>query len=468
MPAHICIRREDKNEWERRTPLIPAHVKQLLEQGIQVHVQTSPIRAYRRQEYEQAGATIIEGLSECPIILAIKEVPPALLQPHKTYIFFSHTIKGQAYNMPMLQKLLDLGCQLIDYEKIVDEQGRRVVFFGDYAGRAGMIDTLWALGQRLAWENIDTPLREIQPAHQYTDLEAAKQAIQRVGQQIAKKGLIPAALTPLICGFAGYGNVSRGAQEIYDLLPVQEIDPDDLATCQDRDPHHVFKVVFKEQHMVTPIQKGTTFELQDYYDHPEKYRGQFERYVPYLTLLVNGIYWSARYPRLVTQDYLKELFSQDQAPKVLTCPPWQTSAPWHCTPGQVRTLGGQCQGSQPKGKLRVIGDISCDAEGAIECNLRATDPGNPIYVYDPLTGKTQDGHQGRGVVVLAVDNLPCELPRESSTHFSNTLLPFVSTIARADYGVPFDQSDLPPIIKRAVIVWQGQLTPAYRYLQEYL
>ena len=433
MPAHICIRREDKNEWERRTPLIPAHVKQLLEQGIQVHVQTSPIRAYRRQEYEQAGATIIEGLSECPIILAIKEVPPALLQPHKTYIFFSHTIKGQAYNMPMLQKLLDLRCQLIDYEKIVDEQGRRVVFFGDYAGRAGMIDTLWALGQRLAWENIDTPLREIQPAHQYPNLEAAKQAIQRVGQQIAQKGPIPTALTPFICGFAGYGNVSRGAQEIYDLLPVQEIDPDDLATCQDKDPHHVFKVVFKEQHMVTPKDKGTPFELQDYYDHPEKYRGQFERYVPYLTLLVNGIYWSARYPRLVTQDYLKELFSQDQAPQ-----------------------------------LRVIGDISCDTEGAIECNLRATDPGSPIYVYDPLTGKTQDGHQGRGVLMLAVDNLPCELPRESSTHFSNTLLPFMSTIARADYGVPFDTSDLPPIIKRAVIIWQGQLTPDYRYLQEYL
>ncbi len=433
MPGHICIRREDKNKWERRTPLIPAHVEKLeKEHGIEVHVQTSPIRAYRQQEYEQAGATIIEGLSECPIIMAIKEVPPALLQPRKTYAFFSHTIKGQTYNMPMLQKLLDLGCQLIDYEKIVDAQGRRLVFFGDYAGRAGMIDTLWALGQRLAWENIDTPLCQIRPAHQYADLEAAKRAIQQVGQQIAQKGL-PAALTPLICGFAGYGNVSRGAQEIYDLLPVQEIDPDDLATCQDTNPHHVFKVVFKEQHMVTPVQEETTFELQDYYDHPEKYRGQFERYVPYLTLLVNGIYWSARYPRLVTRHYLETLFSQDQTPK-----------------------------------LRVIGDISCDVEGAIECNLHATDPGHPIYVYDPLTGKTQEGHQGRGVVVLAVDNLPCELPRESSAHFSKTLLTFVPAIARADYSVPFDQSDLPPIIKRAVIVWQGQLTPAYRYLQEYL
>jgi alanine dehydrogenase len=124
------------------------------------------------------------------------------------------------------------------------------------------------------------------------------------------------------------------------------------------------------------------------------------------------------------------------------------------------------QGSVPR--LRVIGDISCDVEGAIECNLRATSPSDPIYVYDPLTEQVHDGHQGRGVVILAVDNLPCELPRESSTHFSTTLMPFVSEIAKADYDVPFDQCALSPTVKRAVIVWHGQLTPDYRYLEEFL
>jgi alanine dehydrogenase len=442
MSAHIGIRLEDKNEWERRTPLIPAHVQELKEEhGIEVCVQSSPIRAFSGEEYKQAGATVMEDPSECPVILAIKEIPLELLEEGKTYIFFSHTIKGQKDNMPMLQRLLDLGCQLIDYEKIVDENGRRLVFFGNYAGLAGMIDALWALGQRLAWEGIETPFSQVRQTHQYNTLEGAKAAIREVGQRIADEGL-PQSLTPFICGFAGYGNVSRGAQEIYDLLPVREITPADLPTNKPSnqptnqptpDPHHVYKVVFKEQDMVEPIVEGTPFQLQDYYDHPEKYRPQFERYVPHLTLLINGIYWSARYPRLVTRRFLKELFSQHEGPR-----------------------------------LRVIGDISCDVEGAIECNLRATTPGDPIYVYDPLTGQTHDGHQGRGVVVLAVDNLPCELPRESSTHFSTTLMPFVPEIAQADYSAPFDQCALSPTIKRAVIAWHGQLTPDYGYIEKFL
>ena len=440
----IGIRLEDKNEWEARTPLVPVHVRELKEKhGVEVCVQTSPIRAFGEQEYTGAGATARQDLSECPVVLAIKEIPPELLERGKTYIFFSHTIKGQKANMPMLQRLLDLGCQLIDYEKIVDESGRRKVFFGNYAGLAGMIDTLWALGQRLAWENIATPFSQIRPTLQYDGLEEARPAIEEIGEQIARDGL-PPALTPLICGFAGYGNVSRGAQEIYDLLPVREISPAELMTFDKGDPHHVYKVVFKEQDMVKPLvvsqAEGAPFALQDYYDHPEKYGPQFERYVPRLTVLVNGIYWAERYPRLVTRQYLKELFSH-------TVPvPWGSEKP----------------------RLRVIGDISCDEEGAIECNLRATSPGNPIYVYDPLTGEAHDGHEGRGVVVLAVDNLPCELPRESSTHFSTTLMPFVPEIAQADYGAPLDQCGLPPEVKRAVIAWQGQLTPDYRYLKEFL
>jgi alpha-aminoadipic semialdehyde synthase len=336
----------------------------------------------------------------------------------------------------MLQRILDRGCQLIDYEKIVDKNGRRLVFFGHYAGLAGMIDTLWSLGQRLSWEKLDTPFDQVRQALQYNTLEEAKRAIQELGQRITREGL-PKSLTPLICGFAGYGNVSRGAQEIYDLLPTREIAPAELAelleSFDEHDPHHVYKVVFKEQHMVEPTTPGATFQLQDYYDHPERYRSQFEHYLPYLTLLINGIYWTDRYPRFVTRCYLKALFTSEKRPR-----------------------------------LRVIGDISCDVEGAVECNLRTTTPGSPIYVYDPLTGLTQDGYIGRGVVVLAVDNLPSELPRDSSTHFSTTLMPFVPEIAQADYSAPFTQCNLSATIKRAVIAWQGQLTPDFRYIQAFL
>jgi len=433
MSARIGIRLEDKNEWERRTPLIPEHVKELREKhGIEVWIQSSPIRAFNQQEYTQASAQVVEHLADCPTILAIKEIPPELLEPGKTYAFFSHTIKGQEHNMPMLKRLMELGCQLIDYEKIVDHNGRRLVFFGNYAGLAGMIDTLWALGQRLAWEKVETPFSQIRKTHQYATLAEAKAAVHNVGQQIAQQGL-PPVLTPLICGFAGYGNVSRGAQEIFDLLPVREIDPTELTTFEAYSSRQVYKVVFKEQDMVEPVTAGASFQLQDYYDHPQKYRSRFEKYVSHLGVLVNGIYWSPRYPRLITRRFLKDLFRQSTTPR-----------------------------------LRVIGDISCDVEGAIECNLRATSPSAPIYVYDPLTEQIRDGHQGRGVVVLAVDNLPCELPRESSTHFSTTLMPFIPEIVMADYGVPFDQCTLSPTVKHAVILWHGKLTPKYHYLEEFL
>ncbi len=425
----IGIRREDKNEWEKRTPLIPDHVKELREQwGLEVCVQESPIRAFSHEEYRAAGAQIVPDLHDCPVIFAVKEIPASLLEPQKTYVYFSHTIKGQPYNMPMLRRLLDLGCQLIDYERITDKRGRRLIFFGDYAGRAGMIDTLWALGQKLAAEGIVTPLRRLRPAVQYADLAEARAAVQEVGAQITAEGL-PEQLAPLVVGFAGYGNVSRGAQEILDLLPVTTISPQSLASFSGRDTHTLYKVVFKEEDMVVPRQAGAEFVLQDYYDHPEKYRSQFTRYLPYLTALVNGIYWTSRYPRLVTKAALRELFAGDAQPR-----------------------------------LRVIGDISCDTEGAIECNTHSTTPGDPVYLYEPDRGLTHSGVTGRGVVVLAVDNLPAELPRESSAHFSGTLLPFVPAIAQEDYRQPFDACTLPPEIKRATIVWHGELTPDYRYL----
>jgi saccharopine dehydrogenase (NAD+, L-lysine-forming) len=433
MPARIGIRVEDKNEWERRTPLIPAHVKQLHDHSdIEVVIQASPRRAFTEVEYLEAGASSAKTLSDCPVIFAIKEIPAKLLEAGKTYIFFSHTIKGQRDNMPMLQRILDLGCQLIDYEKIVDAQGRRIVFFGDYAGMAGMIDTLWALGKRLREEDIRSPFEQIRKAHEYADLAEAKSAIRKVGKQIIRHGL-PQAVHPLIIGFAGYGNVSRGAQEVFDLLPVQALYPRNLVEHQRISPNSLGKVVFKEEDMVEPISPGTAFELQDYYDYPDRYRGVFATYIPYLTVLMNGIYWTDRYPRLVTIEYLKSLFAEGDPPR-----------------------------------LRVIGDISCDVNGAIECNVGATTPGDPIYVYDPISGGAQLGYQGRGVVVLAVDNLPAQLPRESSTHFSETLLPFVPEIAHADYSASFEDSGLSDKIRRAVIAWRGKLTPDYHYLTRFL
>ena len=219
----LGIRREDKNKWERRVPLIPQHIKELKNKyEIQTIIQPSQIRVYNDKEYTFMGAEVKESLSSPSVVFAVKEIPIDFLQPGKTYVFFSHTIKGQKYNMPMLKKMMDLSCNLIDYEKISDEKGRRLVFFGKYAGLAGMIDTLWAFGQRMKWKGISSPFAEIKQTIHYTDLDEAKLHLKDIGNRIHQEG-IPTSLAPLIVGFAGYGNVSKGAQEILDILPVKEI-----------------------------------------------------------------------------------------------------------------------------------------------------------------------------------------------------------------------------------------------------
>ncbi len=432
----IGIRREDKNEWETRVPLIPEDLQQLgRKHNIEFVVQPSPIRIFTDDEYRQAGAAVAEDLSSCSTVLAVKEIPKELFQKGTTYIFFSHTIKGQEYNMPMLKRMMELGCHLVDYERIVDEQGRRLIFFGSYAGYAGMIDTLWSLGQRLKWEGSANPFEAVHHTYTYKNLEEAKQALEALGANIRKNGLL-AGITPLIIGFAGYGNVSTAAQEIVDLLPTLEISPDEVADIfhtKKGDNNHIYKVVFTEQDMVRPKNADTPFELQDYYDRPEKYVSGMEAYLPYVGVLVNACYWESKYPRILTKAHAKAMYAPGKSPV-----------------------------------LKVIGDISCDIEGAIECTVDSTKPDKPAFVYDPATGQHLLGVEGDGPVIMAVDNLPCELARESSSAFSHVLQGLIPEIMPADFTKPLDESGLPEPVKHAMIVYHGKLTEDYQYLGEFL
>ena len=434
----ICLglRREDKNKWERRVPLIPSHVQELLEEhSVSITLQPSPNRIFADNDYIQAGATINEDLFSCQIILAVKEIPISLLLPNKIYAFFSHTIKGQSENMPMLKKMMELGDTLIDYEKIVDDNGARMVLFGRQAGQAGIIETLWALGQRLLTEGVPNPFSVLRQAYQYSSLVEAKEHFQKLGWSIRNEGL-EASLVPMVCGFAGYGSVSKGAQELFDLLPHEEIAPEDVHSLflnKTFVSNKLYKVVFEEKHMVVPLSSKEVFELQDYYDNPEKYRSNFETFLSDLTVLVNCIYWTPRYPRLVTLPALKALWSSSQTPR-----------------------------------LKVIGDISCDIKGSIECTLRATTPDNPVFVYDPIDNTSKDGFEGRGVAVMAIDNLPAEISLESSISFSFSLKSLIPPLINADYSRSFDLCTLPPELKRAVILYKGELTPDFKYLEQYI
>ena len=207
----IGLRREDKNEWERRVALTPDHVAELVrDAGLALHVQPSAKRAFADVDYQAAGAVLDEGLEACRVILGIKEVLPEKLLAGKIYLFFSHTTKGQAYNMPMLRRLMELGCTLIDYERITDERDKRLIFFGRHAGYAGMIDTLWALGRRLESEGHVTGLERIRLAHDYSSLDEATHHISRVGERLRHTG-VPAGLRPIVCAKAGCHGASAGS-----------------------------------------------------------------------------------------------------------------------------------------------------------------------------------------------------------------------------------------------------------------
>jgi alpha-aminoadipic semialdehyde synthase len=360
-------------------------------------------------------------------------MPESFFEQDKTYVFFSHVIKGQSYNMPMLRKMMELGCNLIDYEKIVDEQGRRLIFFGRYAGLAGMINSLWSLGQRFKEYGYETPFLKITQAHHYASLAEARKVISEVGQEIAENGL-PAELGPVTIGFTGYGNVSQGAQEICGLLPVKEISPDKLLALSQRSMlpgNLLYKIVFKEEDL-SAHNDGRAFDLHDYYANPADYHSIFEQYIPHLTVLMNCMYWDARYPRIVTKSYLKRAF--------------ETGRP----------------------KLTVIGDVTCDPDGSIEITHHGTEIEDPVFVYDPVTDKPVMGFRGHGMLVMAVDILPSELPRDSSNGFADALVNFIKPIADCDFNEAFEDLDLPRAIKKALILHRGKLTADYEYLTEYV
>ena len=432
----IGIRAEDKNKWEARVPLVPDDIRELQEQGIRIKVQSSSQRAFADAEFEGVRAAVEDDVDSQDIILGLKEIPVKNLRPEKIYFIFSHVIKGQSYNMPMLRRMMELGITLVDYERIVDEQNRRLIFFGRHAGLAGMINSLWALGRRLEDEGYATPLSDIHQAKSYRDLEQARQAIRAAGMKIADEGL-PSELCPLVVGFAGYGHVSQGAQEILALLPCLELEPHQLEQLfnePDRSSNTLHKVVFKEKDLFKPLEQGADFNLQDFYRNgKKKYRSIFEPYLEYLTLLINGNYWDERYPRILPISACRKMWQKNRQPR-----------------------------------LKVIGDISCDINGAIECTVKPAYPDNPVYVYNPETGEVIDGFSGNGPVIMAVEILPTEIPRESSTYFSSILKKYIPEVVAADWRVDFDDLDLPPAISRATILHRGELTPDYRYLEQYL
>jgi len=424
--AIVGIRCEDKSEWERRTPLVPEDVARLTKRGITIHVQSSPKRCFPDADFADAGARIVPELDEASVILGVKEVPVAKILPGRTYLFFSHTMKGQPHNMPMLRRLLESGCTLLDYELVTDDAGVRTIAFGRFAGLAGAIDTLWALGRRFAAEGIATPLGSMQQAISYRDLEDAREAVRHAGRRIEREGL-PEHVAPLVVAVTGEGGkVWGGALEILELLPHRRVSPANLeewVRSSARPPHEVAIVSYGPGDLVEPVDPERAYAWEDYLHHPERYRARFGRDLPHLTAIVHGIFWKEGYPRFVLREDVAPLWDNDAEPR-----------------------------------LRLVTDITCDLDGSNELLLRLTDPGHPTYVVDPDTWALTPGFHGRGPVVLAVDILPSELPRDASRHFSHALVDLVPHLATDN---PFPSADAPSVpggLRRSLMALRGQLT----------
>ena len=430
----VGIVREGYNKWERRVPLTPAHVRELVQQGVKVLVQPCHRRVFTDIEFVAAGAQLQDDLSEASLIMGVKAMPAADLLPDKNYLFFSHTIKAQQENMALLDTVLEKRIRLIDYECITEggeRDGPRLVAFGEFAGKAGMINTFRGLGEQLLARGLATPFLSVPSAYMHADLSSARSSVWRMGERIAEVGL-PAAISPVIFAFTGNGNVSRGAQGVFSLLPHKMVTVEELPAlvASGGDSHLVYGVVVEEENMVAPNEdSGAAFDRADYYAHPERYSPVFhERVAPHVSALINCTYWDQRYPRLLTTKQMQEL---DAA-------------------GRNRMIG--------------LSDISCDLHGSVEFLSRITSVEKPYFGTNPATGEGQTDMDENTMMMCSVDILPSELPREASTHFGNVLLPFVPDMCASDPTAPFDEAALPAEIAGACITSLGKLTPNFEYI----
>jgi saccharopine dehydrogenase (NAD+, L-lysine forming) len=418
----IGFRREDKSPHERRIPLVPEDLRAIRsEHGARFVVQRSPQRAIPDADFEAAGIEVRDDIDEADVVMGVKEVPVEAVQSGKTYIFFSHTIKGQAYNMHLLRALMERGCTLIDYERIVNEAGQRLVAFGRHAGLAGAIDGLWTLGQAWRRRKIRTPLRQLKLAHAYGHSDVAKAAIAEIAAHCLRDETFQQHRA--VIGVTGGGRVARGAHEIIDALSPDELAPEQI---HDAKPGRFSRVRFDESHFAER-RDGAPFELAHYYAEPEAYQGIFEeRYAGRLDLLVNGIYWEPRFPRLVSRTGIRSHYLR------------------------------------PKPRLAAIADISCDIAGSVELTVKATTPDDPVYTWDTKTDRAQRPGKGHGPLMMTVDILPTELPVEASEAFSTALRPLLPDLIRHDFRQGID--GLCPELRRAAIVDRGRLTPDYAQL----
>jgi saccharopine dehydrogenase (NAD+, L-lysine-forming) len=397
----LGIIREGKTPPDKRVPLTPSQVKGLLGTypNLQIFVQPSPIRCFKEEEYEASGAIIQEDLSNCDTLMGVKEVPLDMLIPNKTYFFFSHTFKKQPYNKKLLKAILEKNISLIDYEVLTNAEGKRIIGFGRYAGIVGCYNGLLAYGKKFN-------LYHLKPANACFDRKEMEQELTKVSFPDNFKLV-----------FTGKGRVGNGALEVIAKTPIKRLTPNEFLDYKDKAPVYT---VLGAKDCFEP-KDGSAFKVQDFYNDPTKYKSIFSKYSALADMYIPCHYWDNRGPFYFTREDAKKADF----------------------------------------KIKVVADISCDIDGPVASTLRPSTIADPLYGYHPQTEVEVEFSHPEAIGVMAVDNLPCELPRDASEDFGNELIKNV---------LPFYLgADPDRIIARATQTnLQGELTPEFSYLQDWV
>ncbi|MFT4535968.1 MAG: saccharopine dehydrogenase (NAD+, L-lysine-forming) [Saprospiraceae bacterium] len=358
----IGVIREGKIPADNRVPLNPQQAKYMSDMGVDIVVQPSAIRCFSDKDYKDLGIRLQEDLSDRDVILGVKEVPIEDLLSGKTYFFFSHTIKEQAYNQPLLKHIVDNQIKLIDYEVLTDENGSRVIAFGKFAGMVGAHNALWTYGQRT--KEYDLPRMK-----DLFDYKAATQVYDKI-----KFPKLKIVLT-------GTGRVAGGAAMVLEDMGIKKVSPLDYLSNDFDYPVYTQLNSF----FYTTRKDGEIFNsAQDFYDNPTEYISDFSHFLPMTDIMINGIYWNNDAPAFFTLDEMKS----------------------------------------DKFGIKVISDVTCDIApvSSIPCTIKASTIEDPVFGFDPRTGTETTPHGAAVVDMMTIDNLPNELPRDASTSFGDMFI----------------------------------------------
>jgi hypothetical protein len=393
------IIKERKNPPDRRVVFSPEKLQEFQQQfpTATIVVESSDIRVFSDDAYLNAGFEVTTDLSDCDVLIGVKEVPIAALIPNKKYFFFSHTIKKQPYNRNLLKAVLEKNIALYDHEVITDIKGNRLIGFGRYAGLVGAYNGFRAFGLR---ENTF----QLPKAENLADLQALIDQLNTIE--------LPAIKILL----TGTGKVAKGAKEILDAMHIKSVSTLDYLTTNFEEPVYC-KIDVLEYNK---RKDGLVLTNRDFYNNPSDYESDFMRFAAVTDYFIAGHFFGDGSPFLFTrEDAKKDHF-----------------------------------------KIRLVADISCDIDGPVASTLRASTIADPVYGYDPTTATEVNFKTPGAIAVMAVDNLPCELPKDASEGFGTLFL---------EHVIPaFYNDDKEEVLDRAKMTSDGKLTKRYAYLQAYL